>query len=94
MSGKERKAAALKYDPASDAAPVITAIGQGFVADSIIRVAEEHDVPVVEDHAMAEALSRFSVGDAIPPALYEAVAQVLLFVLSTDVLQRKTGTNE
>ena len=94
MEKQKRTAAALKYDPASDAAPVITAVGQGFVADSIIRVAEEHDVPIVEDGAMAEALSRFSVGDAIPPALYEAVAQVLIFVLSTDDIQRKTGANQ
>lgn len=91
MAKEQKKAAALKYDPAMDMAPIITAIGQGFVADSIIRAAEEHDVPVIEDSALAEALSKFSVGDAIPPALYEAVAQVLLFILSADELHQKTS---
>lgn len=80
----KRRAAALKYDPATDDAPVLTAVGQGVVAENILKVADAHGVPIVEDASTAQLLTRFSVGDAIPPALYEAVAQVLIFVAEMD----------
>lgn len=81
---KQRHAAALKYDPTTDEAPILAAVGRGIVADNIIETAKTHGVPVVEDTSTAELLSHFSAGDAIPPALYEAVAQVLLFVADID----------
>lgn len=79
-----KRAAALKYDPAKGDAPIVTACGSGFVAERIIEQAAEHNVPVVEDAAVADILSKFSVGDAISPKLYEAVAQILVFVASID----------
>lgn len=81
---QQRHAAALKYDPATDEAPVLAAVGSGYVADNIVKAAHEHGVPVVEDSGTAELLAKFSVGDSIPPALYEAVAQILLFVSDLD----------
>lgn len=91
QSTARKKAVALKYDPAEDAVPVIAALGQGLIAENIIRIAEENDVPIKQDEAIADVLSKYSVGDSIPPALYEAVAQILVFVLSTDELAKKTG---
>lgn len=79
-----KKAAALKYTPGDDAAPVISAVGVGAAAENILRVADENEVPIVEDKTTADILSALSVGDAIPPALYEAVAQILVFVGSID----------
>lgn len=81
---KKKHAAALKYNPAEDEAPIIAAVGSGAVAENIVRIAEENDVPVVEEASTAEVLAQFSVGDAIPPVLYEAVAQVLMFVAEMD----------
>ena len=78
------KAAALKYDPASDQAPIISALGQGKVAERIIETAQQNDVPVVQNTDLTEVLSSLSVGDAIPRELYEAVAQVLVFVSQQD----------
>lgn len=80
----EKKAAALKYDPSVDSVPVLTAVGRGSIAENIIKKAAEADVPVVEEATTAEVLSQLSVGDAIPPALYEAVAQILVFLSETD----------
>jgi flagellar biosynthesis protein len=80
----QRHAAALKYDPLADEAPILAAVGKGVIADNIIETARVHGVPVVEDSTAAELLTRFSVGDAIPPALYEVVAQILLFVAEMD----------
>ncbi len=75
-----KKAAALKYDPTTDVAPIVAAVGAGYTAEKIIGTAEEHGVPIVEDKPMSEVLSALSVGDVIPKELYEAVAQVLVFV--------------
>lgn len=83
-SSERRKAVAIQYDPEKDAAPVITAAGQGVVAENILRAAKEHDVPVVEDKKAADLLSQLSVGDAIPPALYQVVAEILVFITNTD----------
>ncbi len=77
---KAKKAAALKYNPGEDAAPIVAAVGVGHVAENIIKKADEHGVPIVEDKQMSEILSALSVGDVIPRELYEAVAQILIFV--------------
>lgn len=82
---KERlKAVAIQYDPEKDVAPVIAAAGQGVVAENILRVAKENEIPVVEDKKAADLLSQLSVGDAIPPALYQVVAEILVFITNTD----------
>ena len=74
-------AVALRYDPARMGAPVVVAKGLGVLALRIRAVAEAHDVPVMEEPALARALYRsVDVGREIPPALYVAVAEVLAFV--------------
>ncbi len=74
-------AIALRYDPADgEAVPRIVAKGDGFMAAQILRVAREHDVPLRQDPALAEALATLDVGDSIPPELFRAVAEVLAFV--------------
>lgn len=74
-----RLAVALEYDGA--AAPRVTASGRGEVAQKIIEVAAEHDIPIQENAALAEALSHVELDEHIPVELYQAVAQVIGFVL-------------
>lgn len=83
-NGKVREAAALKYDPEKDGAPVIVALGSGNVAEKILEVANENQVPVYRDAELAHILSNFDVGDEIPPELYEIVAEILVFVSNID----------
>ncbi|MFZ4718677.1 MAG: EscU/YscU/HrcU family type III secretion system export apparatus switch protein [Ilumatobacteraceae bacterium] len=74
-------AVAVRYDPLQGAAPKVVAIGIGAVAKKIRTIGAEAGVPVVEAKPLARALWRScDVGDAIPIALYEAVARVLVFV--------------
>lgn len=74
-------AVALEYKPPSMQAPVVVAKGQNLIAEQIKRVAREHGVPVVENPPLARALhSSVEIGDAIPPAMYQAVAEVLAFI--------------
>lgn len=74
-------AVALRYDPAGMDAPVVVAKGKGHVALRIIALARKHWVTVVENRQLAQSLYRLvDVGQAIPPQLYQAVAEVLAFV--------------
>ena len=71
-------AIALNYD--GKRAPVVTAKGQGLVAEQIIELAKAHDIPLHTDVAMVKVLSKLSLGDEIPRELYLAVAEVIAFV--------------
>jgi flagellar biosynthesis protein len=80
---KQKKAAALKYEE-KYSAPIITAAGMGHVADRIIEKAMENDVPVVYNEEMANLLNNVGIGEEIPEELYQAVAEVIAFVLNID----------
>jgi type III secretion protein U len=71
-------ACALRYDEAGgDEAPVVVASGRGELAARIIEAAHQYGVPVLRDVPLARALAELEIGDAIPEALYEAVAEIL-----------------
>lgn len=79
-----KKAVALKYDPQRSAAPMVTAKGQGFVAEQILQKAAEHGVPIQEDASLVEVLSKLDLEQEIPPELYQIVAEILSFVYRSD----------
>lgn len=79
-SNKSKKAVALKYTNNQDTAPRLTAKGSGSVAERILALAKEHDIPIHEDRDMVEILSRMNIGDEIPEYLYKAIAEVLAYV--------------
>jgi flagellar biosynthesis protein len=81
---KKKRAAAISYNPETDNAPVLAAFGEGYVAEKIIERGEEAGIPVMKDPELASMLSRLSVGDEIPPELYEVVAKILVFVSDLD----------
>ncbi|OPX39770.1 MAG: hypothetical protein B1H13_09015 [Desulfobacteraceae bacterium 4484_190.3] len=62
-------AATLKYDGKRDPAPRVTARGRGAIAEKIIELAKEHKVPIKEDPALAQILSRLDIDEQIPPEL-------------------------
>ncbi len=74
-------AVALKYDSRRMAAPVVVAKGIDLIAQRIRREAEEHGVTVVVNQPLARSLYKLvDIGRAIPPELYQGVAEVLAFV--------------
>jgi type III secretion protein U len=78
-------ACALRYDEKEgDEAPVVVASGEGDLAQRIVREAEACGVPVVRDVPLARALVELQVGEVIPEALYEAVAEVLREIASPE----------
>lgn len=89
----ERKvAAALRFDPETDAAPEIVAVGQGHVAETILEVAEAAGVVIYKDPPLARALGQLELGSHIPPELYRAVAEVLVFVYDLDQQSDKAAS--
>ncbi|WJW74549.1 EscU/YscU/HrcU family type III secretion system export apparatus switch protein [Thiohalobacter sp. IOR34] len=70
-------AIALQYS--GEGAPRVTARGQGALAERIIELAREHDIPLQENPPLVQALAHLEPGEEIPPALYLAVAEILAF---------------
>ena len=70
-------ATALKYGQEEDLAPSVVAQGQGEMAKLIVEAARAYGVPIVRDVPVARALNELEIGDEIPEALYEAVAEIL-----------------
>ncbi|MCI5945536.1 MAG: EscU/YscU/HrcU family type III secretion system export apparatus switch protein [Oscillospiraceae bacterium] len=75
-------AVALKYNPEQDYSPVVVASGHGKVAERIINLAEENGVPVYRDDSTAAMLTMLSVGEGIPPELYQVVAGIYVQVVA------------
>ena len=84
--GKARKAVALRYDGAD--APRVTAKGSGTTADKIVEIAEANGVAIEENAGLVEALSTIELDEDIPVELYQAVAEVIAFVLRSAEAKR------
>ncbi len=86
---KPKIAVALRYKKNQDTAPVVTASGQGRMAEKIISLARENKIPVEENAPLAEALRKLTPGQEIPVELYQAVAILLAYVMEMDTRAKK-----
>ena len=88
---KPPKAAALKYDRVKDLAPKVVAKGQGKIAEKIVELAKSNQIPLIQDRNLIDLLDALDVNSEIPPELYQAVAEVLVFVyrLNRDYSQQR-----
>ncbi len=84
-------AVALKYDHEKDNAPTVTAKGARLTADQILKIAEEHNIPLYKDPELVQMLAKIPLGDEIPQELYLAVAEVIAFAYG---LSNKTLSSE
>lgn len=74
-------ACALKYVAEEMESPMLIAKGTELIAKKIIQIAEENNIPVIDNPAVARAIFRMvELNQLIPPDLYKAVAEILLFV--------------
>jgi flagellar biosynthesis protein len=72
-----RQAIALSYDGAS--APSLTARGDDELAEAILAIAREYEVPIYENAELVRLLARLELGDAIPEPLYRTIAEIIAF---------------
>ena len=82
-----RRAAALRYDREESPVPRVVARGDGLLADRILAIAREHDIPIHQDPALVNVLAQLDLDEQIPPALYLAIAEVLAFLYRTGALE-------
>jgi flagellar biosynthesis protein len=80
----QKYAAALRYRPGVDEAPVVVASGRGKVAETIIKLAEEAGVPNHVEPGLAQVLAKLDPGSPIPPETYQLVAAILAFIWRLD----------
>ncbi|WP_407425353.1 EscU/YscU/HrcU family type III secretion system export apparatus switch protein [Treponema sp.] len=76
-------AVALRY-PEWAEAPYISAKAKGSVAERLVKIADENDIPVVENAEMANVLSLQNVGSFIPEETYSAIATIFAFIMDLE----------
>ena len=78
-------AVAIKYEPDKMPAPYVLAKGVDYMAQRIKEIAKDNNVHMTENVPLAQALyNTVEIGEAVPPELYKAVAEVLAFVYSLE----------
>lgn len=79
MAGEQavNVAVALHWDGAC--APRVTAKGRGEIAERILALARQHNVPIDQEPALIEVLAEVELGTQIPDKLFVAIAQVIAF---------------
>lgn len=75
-----KKAVALDYEKGVDKAPKVVAKAKGEAAHNIIKIAEEHGVPIKKDEDLVELLSQIDIDKEIPTSMYKAVAEIFAFI--------------
>jgi flagellar biosynthetic protein FlhB len=74
-------AVALMYKMETMDAPKVVAKGVGFLALKIRELAQQHDIPLVENKPLAQTLYKtVEVGETIPAELYKTVAEILAYI--------------
>lgn len=74
-------AVAIRYSAEENmAAPRVVAKGANKLAFRIRELAKEHEIPVIENKILAQNLYKLELGEEIPPAFYQAVAEILAYV--------------
>lgn len=87
-------AIAIGYERELDAAPYVLVMGKDLLAERIIKLAEENNVPVVRNIRLAHRLwESGEIYQYIPEDTYEALAEILRWVnsLNTDAQYEYTG---
>ena len=77
---KVKSAISLQYQKEINSAPKITAKGEGWVAEKIIEIAQERNIPIRKDKDLLNLLSEIDVGSEVPESLYKVVAELLSWV--------------
>ncbi len=72
------QAVALSYDGQN--APKVSATGEDALAQEIIALALEHQVPIYENASLMRWLATLDLGEEIPAELYRVIAEILAFV--------------
>ena len=84
MAETPDKAVALKYEEDGKQAPKVVAKGKGELAKKILQKADEFEIPIFKNEALANSLLNLDLDEQIPPNLYKAVAEVFVWLMSAE----------
>jgi flagellar biosynthetic protein FlhB len=88
-------AVAIKYKAKEMKAPLLLAKGQRKIAEEIRRIAEAHEISIVENEPLARSIYRTTrINQEIPAELYQAVAETLAYIykIKRDREERKKAS--
>ncbi|WP_020468461.1 EscU/YscU/HrcU family type III secretion system export apparatus switch protein [Zavarzinella formosa] len=85
----QKRAVALRFTQGEDNAPVVVAKGKGRIAEQIMKLARDNNIPIREDKNLVQVLSLLNIDQEIPPQAYQAVAAILAFIYRLN--QQKKG---
>ncbi|MCX4028950.1 EscU/YscU/HrcU family type III secretion system export apparatus switch protein [Endozoicomonas sp. SM1973] len=77
MDNTQQTAVALFYD--GEAAPKVTAKGSDEIAEAIIAIATECEVPLYQNKELVHLLAGLELGEEIPELLYFTIAEIIAF---------------
>lgn len=88
------RAVALRHEHGS--VPRVVGQARAWMAEQMLALAKHHGVAIRKDRDLVELLSHCEAGDQVPPELYAAVAQVLvwLYRCNADLAQRETAEGQ
>lgn len=88
---RERLATALKMDTKDHWRPKVSVQSRGFLAEKLLEIAEEHEIPIVKDADLAEDLKFLDVGTPLPTELFTPVAEILahIYMISNQLSEDK-----
>jgi flagellar biosynthesis protein len=81
---KRLAAAALRYSPSEDAAPVLVARGRGELAARIIEKAREAGIPCKVEPELLELLLGLDIGERVPEELFTIVAEIFAWLYTIE----------
>ncbi len=78
----KKKAVALTYNKEKDNAPKVKGKGEGKIAEKIIEIAKQNNIPIKENPELVDILSSIPLDEEIPPELYKAIAEIFAYIYS------------
>jgi flagellar biosynthesis protein len=86
---KGQKAVALGYDKKKDDAPKVLASGHGVIAEKIIDIAKDSNIPLHKDADLVEVLSVLEIDEYIPLEVYSVVAEIFTYIYEQNEQKRQ-----
>ena len=72
----------MLYDEFNNPAPIVIASGLGYLAEKMVEIASEHNIPVFEDNSLSTVLSQLELGSEVPEELYQAIVDIYIYFLN------------
>lgn len=90
MPEKPKKAVALRYSDDKQDVPRVAGKGRAWLAEKIIEIAKEHNIPLHKDEDLVEILDKLEVDQEIPLEVYAVVAEVFAYLYRVNKQRKKS----